>query len=439
MKTIIILITKFITFLGNILNRGTTLPGKIALKLDKNILGKLKLPENIIVVTGSSGKGSTTKTITEVLRNLNCTVVYNDNGGNIINGICTHLIKNCTLSGKIKSDYIVLEADERYCKILFKYVTPKYLIITNVTRDQPPRQGHFDIVFNDIIKELSPKTKLVLNADDPYLQKLNGDITYYGINKNNFSYTEEKFSVLNYIYCPHCNTKLNYNYYHFENIGNYYCPNCEFKRPNPKIEITDIDYKNNTLTLNKEFKISTNTKILYSIYNILAAATLLNELGIKLENICTNISKLKQNKKLYEQITNNNQNYYILNNKCENATTFNQSLLFVDKQTEKMTIVIGWMEISRRYPYNDLSWLYDVEFEILKNKDIEKIICVGPQRYDLSVRIKNAGINKNKIVELENPIVACNYIKSEIKENVYAILNFDYVKPFVENLGGQND
>lgn len=439
MKTIIILITKILTFLGNRLNRGTTLPGKIALKLDKNILSKLKLPENIIVVTGSSGKGSTTKTITEVLRNLNYTVVYNDNGGNIINGICTHLLKSCTLSGKIKSDYIVLEVDERYCKILFEHVTPKYLIITNVTRDQPPRQGHFDIVFKDIIKKLTPKTKLVLNADDPYLKQLSGDITYYGINSNKHSYVDEKFSVLNYIYCRACNSKLNYNYYHFENIGNYYCPNCDFKRPDPKIEITDIDYENNHLIINNEFKIKTNTDLLYSIYNILAATTLLNELGLDLKQICESISTLKQNKKLYEQITNNNQTYYILNNKCENATTFNQSLLFVDKQNEKMTVVIGWMEISRRYPYNDLSWLYDVEFELLKNKDIEKIICVGPQRYDLAVRIKNAGIERNKIVELENPQVACEFIKKHCKENVYAILNFDYVKPFVQNLGGQND
>ena len=439
MKIIVILITKIIAFLGSILKKGTTLPGKIALKLDKNILSKLKLPEDIIVVTGSSGKGSTTKTITDVLRYLNYKVIYNDNGGNVIYGICTYLLKKSTLNGEIRSDYVVLEVDERYVKILFKYIIPKYLIITNVTRDQPPRQGHFDIVFNDIIKNLSPKTKLILNADDPYLQKLNGDIVYYGIDKQKYSYKEEKFENLNYIYCPYCNKKLKYDYYHFENIGKYKCNKCNFKRPNPSIEITDIDYENNIVTINNEYECKTNTELLYSIYNILASITLLNQLNIDMSKICMYISKLERNKKLYDKISNYNRDFYILNNKCENSTTFNQSLLFIDKKDTKMTIVVGWKEISRRYPYNDISWLYDVQFELLKNKDIEKIICVGPQRYDLSVRIKNAGINKDKIVEFIDPLSACEYIKNYTKEDVYAILNFDYVKPFIYNLGGNND
>ena len=54
MKSLIILINKVLYMIGKMLGRGSTLPGQIALKLDKNILKKVKLPDDVIVVTGSS-------------------------------------------------------------------------------------------------------------------------------------------------------------------------------------------------------------------------------------------------------------------------------------------------------------------------------------------------------------------------------------------------
>ena len=42
-----ILIAKMALFAGNLLHRGSALPGSIALKLNKNILEKFKLPKNI--------------------------------------------------------------------------------------------------------------------------------------------------------------------------------------------------------------------------------------------------------------------------------------------------------------------------------------------------------------------------------------------------------
>ena len=44
-------------------------------------------------------------------------------------------------------------------------------------------------------------------------------------------------------YCPVCHNKLKYNYYHFEIYGDYYCPHCDFKRPNPKYKVNNIDYE----------------------------------------------------------------------------------------------------------------------------------------------------------------------------------------------------
>ena len=76
---------------------------------------------------------------------------------------------------------------------------------------------------------------LVLNMDDPYLRKfsLNNEyqVTYYGINKSKYSYKNNKFNNINMYYCPICNSKLKYNFYHIESLGDYYC-DCGFKREN---------------------------------------------------------------------------------------------------------------------------------------------------------------------------------------------------------------
>ena len=56
MKSLIILISKILYMIGKLIGKGSSMPGKIALKLDKNILKKIALPDDIVVVTGSNGK-----------------------------------------------------------------------------------------------------------------------------------------------------------------------------------------------------------------------------------------------------------------------------------------------------------------------------------------------------------------------------------------------
>lgn len=122
-----------------------------------------------------------------------------------------------------------------------------------------------------------------------------------------------------------------------------------------------------------------------------------------------------------------------MNNKNENATTFNQSILFTDRHTEKKTLVIGWKEISRRYQFDDLSWLYDVDFELFARHDIDTVICIGLHRYDIATRMKYAGIDEKKIKTFESleGVTAC---LAKTKGDIFAILNFDLVLPFQEIL-----
>jgi len=429
-----ILICKIAGILLKLMGRGSNFPGVLALKLDKNILNYFKLPELVIAVTGSAGKGSTSSIIAKALEKDGRCVAYNYIGSNMTPGILSLLIENSKLDGTIKSDALVLEVDERYTKVVFDALKPKYVVITNICRDQPPRHGHFDLVFEKIKDALTSDMHLILNGDDPYLQKFcienNYNVTYYGINKNKYSYKKNLFNNINMYYCPKCGSKLNYSYYHFESIGNYSCKNCDFKKPKIDYLANKIDLDNGIMTINKKNNINIQFNVLYYAYNILAAYSLLSLININHNKICEYISSMENNKKLNNLYKYKNRNVYVMNNKNENSTTFNQSILFTYNHKCKKTIVIGWREISRRYEFNDMSWLYDIEFELLNDKNVDKVICVGPQRYDIATRIKYAGFKPSKIKIYENLEDASDMIKNKSKGDIFAILNFDYVTPF---------
>ena len=55
MKLIAILACKLLRFAGKLMGKGSSLPGRVALKLEPNILQKLTLPDRILAVTGSNG------------------------------------------------------------------------------------------------------------------------------------------------------------------------------------------------------------------------------------------------------------------------------------------------------------------------------------------------------------------------------------------------
>lgn len=435
-KTFSIIIGKiFVLVAGKIFKRGSSLPGVIALKLNKNILSDFKLPKTVIAVTGSSGKGSTTSIIANVYRKLGYKVSYNDKGSNQISAIVTTLLENCNLKGNIKSDVCVFEMDERYAIQVFPYIKPTHVVVTNITRDQPPRQGSFEEVFNCILNSLTKDCKLILNGDDPYLQyfRLNtkNECFYFGIDKTKYSYTKNDYTGLNISRCPICNNKLIYEYYHLEHLGNYKCSSCEFKRPIITHSITSYDYNKSIITIDNTYNIKLVNNMLFNAYNILAAFTTLSLNDMNEEKVTNLINEINNNKKIYNTYKYKDRNVYVLNNKAENATTYNQSILFTHRDKKLKTIVLGWKEISRRYNFDDVSWLYDIDFEMLKNDKIDKIICTGPQKYDLATRIKYANIDENKIVCFDDLFDAEKEIKKS-SGNIYAILNFDYLDFFNE-------
>ncbi len=426
MKPLIILFTKGMGKILNLVGKGTSFPGKMALKLNKNIITYFKLPKTIIFVTGTNGKTSTTGIIANIYAQNGYKVAHNAQGSNLENGILSSLIANSNLFGKIKKEALILEIDERYIKKVINYLKPNFLIIGNISRDQPPRNGHFDIVFNDINNFLPKDVHLILNSDDPQVArfglKRGRKITYYGLAKTQESKKEKDFNLFDIVYCPKCKKQLIFDYFHYGNVGKYECSNCKFKRPNPDFEATIIDDKH--FQINNHI-IKTNTQALYNVYNLTASYVTACLAKIEEEKIEQSLNNLSLGFNRLETFNIDNKKGIIIISKNENNVSYNQSLDYISKQPLDKTIVIGFNSVSRRYHYNDLSWLWDINFEKLNNLSVSNIICVGPFAYDLATRFKYAGIIEKRIIICEDSKELLTTIKKHSKESFYNLLCFD--------------
>ena len=108
-RFIVILSCKLINKISKITgHEGSVIGGYYALKLDKNILKKIKLPKYVIGITGSSGKSSSTELMYNILTKNGYSTVYNKEGSNTINAITSLILNNSTLFGKLKKDVLLM-------------------------------------------------------------------------------------------------------------------------------------------------------------------------------------------------------------------------------------------------------------------------------------------------------------------------------------------
>ncbi len=418
------LITKFLKLIGK---NGSVYPGMIIYDyFDSKILNKIKYPQYVIAVSGSSGKGSTTDLIAQILRANNYRVVYNQSGSNALLGALTLILNNCNLKGIFQGDVLLLETDERHLKLIFPEAYPTHLVLTNITRDQLARNGNPELVFKEIKQAIYPTTKLIINADDPLINTLAGkaNVTTFGIAKTKDSYAKPTLDAVDFAYCPICQTKLKYDYYHYGHIGNYHCPKCAYKRNPVTYEATKIDLVKQQLTVDHQ-QLKLNKDAFYVAYATLAAYALTKELGVPEALIVKTINNQQQEAKRGKQLTYKGRDFIMLESKNENNLSYYQSLKYISNYPQHKSVIVGFENVSRRYCFNDLSWLYDVDFELLADPLIDKIFCIGRFRYDVATRLTYAGIDTKKLILVPDIKDLLPLVATASKGPIFSIVCFD--------------
>jgi len=167
---------KSLRFLLRLVRRGggSALPGLIASFLSPNLLRNAlaRLPEGVVLVSGSAGKSSTTNTLVKLLEAHGLRVFTNPSTANIKQGLFSAVLKQGDLLGRIDYDIAVLEVDEGHGSALLKDLSPRLVVLTNVLSDQLDRFVDPDFVIEKLGKLAQAAKESIINAHDPNLRSL---------------------------------------------------------------------------------------------------------------------------------------------------------------------------------------------------------------------------------------------------------------------------
>ncbi len=426
-KRITIIICKLLRFIGKIIGKGSSLPGKIALKICPDILKRVTLPPYIIAVTGSNGKTSTVEMIAHILTANGKTVAWNKEGSNQIEGVTTLVLNSCTLGGKVTADILLIESDERFARYTFKYITPTHYVMTNLYRDQLTRNGHPEWVYNALLDSIQDKTQLILNADDPLVSCFGygkENVVWFGAGDLSTDTTEFDGVYNDGGYCPHCKMPMTYTKYHYNHIGHYCCESCGHKRHDTAYTVTHADLEKGVAVINGQFTINLALKSLYNIYNILAAFTVASLVGLEGEKItpCINNYVLKNGRVVTFSL--GCRRGTLLTSKHENSISYNQSLRIAAADKEGCDVLLIVDAVSRKYFTSDVSWLWDIDFHLLCSDGVKRIILAGTYCNDLAVRFSYTHIPPEKIQVLNTVEEAVAALNNERREKIYVITCF---------------
>lgn len=420
--------------LHNVLHRGgTSLPGKLAIKIDPNVMTTLAEKYDVILVTGTNGKTLTTALATRVLREKYTDVITNPSGSNMMQGITgTMLTAKPKKNGQ--KPVAILEVDEANMEEVARQLKPKAFVLTNIFRDQLDRYGEIYTTYEKILKgiRLFPEATVIANADSPIFMRGNlpNPKVYFGFKTE--SETGDMRAPYNTdgVLSPTDNSVLHYHYITFANQGSYFSKTDDFKRPELDYAVTKL----NELTPRySNFDIDGQTYQIeiggeYNIYNALAAYTIGRYMGVSQAQIKHAFESNAQIFGRQEAVKVDDKDVTIV--LIKNPVGANQVIQMMASDDQPFSVIAL---LNANYADGiDTSWIWDTEFEDLAKTNMQAISTGGERYKDLYVRIKMAGFGDQPVYEDLTRIVAA--IRAQPTEHVYVAATYTAMLQLREQL-----
>lgn len=380
---------------------GSNIPGKILNYLYKNALQKLATQvETVVLITGTNGKTTTSNLVSSIFKANKSEYISNIEGSNLLEGITSAFIKKSNIRGEIQGVKVaVLEVDELTMTEVLKQIQPQLIVVTNIFRDQLDRYGEINMLISKLQTAIhSSDSYLLLNGDDPYSKhftKKKNKTIYFGLKKNVGNF--HKSNIRDAVYCS-CGRLLKYTYTHYGHLGKYSCYSCSMSSPVLDFEATSIQSQNNlTITIQNQ-SYTSNLKGEYNAYNMLTAIKTGEFLGFSYEQIHKGLREYHPSNGRMQQFLIAKNIYHL--NLAKNPQGMNCTIDYCiqNKKITQYVFILNDLLADGK----DISWIWDVDYELLANSNVSYIICAGTRAHDLAVRLKYAGISVNRIKVISN-------------------------------------
>ncbi len=404
---------------------GVTLPGYVARRIDPGILKAMaeQVRGKIIVTMGTNGKTTTNAILCRALESEGKKVIINRTGANMLNGIISAFVLATDKKGRLDADFACIEVDEISSVGVLPQLRPDCALLTNISRDQLDRFGEVDITYNKLLTAVKsvPDTTLIINCDDilsySLAEESGNSFVTCGISEQIFD-DISRSEIRESIFCRRCGTKLEYDFFHYGQLGIYHCPNCGWERPEPDYTAQGIELKGEVYSFDLDgMHIDSTARTPYNIYNTLSAYTALKTMGAGYAGFREMIEAFDYG--------NNRESIFTIDGArvqlhlAKNPIGFQQKISLVLKDEKPKDIIIQINDTAQ--DGRDISWLWDVDFQYLADSNARRIITAGTRRYDMGLRLKYEDIPCETTTDLKASVADC---AENGTKNLYVIVNY---------------
>ncbi len=385
---------------------GTTLPGRLLLRLDPHAIARLgsDLDQGVTLVSATNGKTTTAGMLAALLAADGRKPVHNRAGSNMTWGVATALLEQEGREG-------LFEVDEAWLPRVAAELDPSLIVLGNLFRDQLDRYGETEALATQWAKTVGERaggTRFVLNADDPLITDLGRDgenrrregIVYFGIDDESQALPELQHAF-DAKHCRRCGHPYAYERAFVGHLGHYRCRSCGAERPKPDVTATRIELhgmRGSSLqvrTPQGEMTVELPLPGLYNAYNALAAIAAGLELGLGLERIGPALSEMRGAFGRVETVEVGTKRVSIL--LIKNPAGTNEVLRTLKLEAADRPLDL-WISLNDRIADGrDVSWIWDADFELLAGA-VRRVTCAGTRAPEIALRLKYAGWPRESIV-----------------------------------------
>ncbi len=380
---------------------GTSLPGKLLLRLRPDAIGRLAaaLPRGSAAISATNGKTTTAAMVASVLERGGTRLVHNRAGANMAGGIATTL-----LDARGRGDLGLFEVDEFWLGRVVDQLRPRALLLANLFRDQLDRYGELDTIADRwaeiVASPATARTRLVLNADDPLVADLGRERTdalYFGVEDASLA-LEGLQHAADSKHCRRCGAPYVYDAILMGHLGHYHCPTGDAVRPAPAVAARDVELRGvrsaafTLVTPEGERRVELPLPGLYNVYNALAAAALSRALDASLDDVVAGLEAVAPAFGRAETVVLGGRPLTLL--LVKNPAGANEVLrtLLLEPGEHDLFGVLNDNVADGR----DVSWIWDADFELLAGR-VRRATCSGTRAAELAVRLKYAGVPGDRI------------------------------------------
>jgi UDP-N-acetylmuramyl tripeptide synthase len=384
---------------------GTSLPGKVLIRLEPRAIGELsaRLNRGSVVISATNGKTTTAAMTASVLERAGIPLVHNRAGANMAGGVASTLLSAARPRGAIDGELGLFEVDEFWLDRLIPQLEPRAVLLGNLFRDQLDRYGELETIADRwaaVVARIAGDSQLVLNADDPLIADLGRaapNVTYFGVEDGSVAMAEMQHAS-DSKHCRRCGAAYVYDAIYLGHLGRYHCPSCGQTRPTPSVAAEQIRFDG---TRGASFSLRTPEGAidvhlplpgLYNVYNALGAAALCLRLGIPLEGVAAGLEGVAAAFGRAETVCVGEAELSILLIKNPaGANEILRTLVLEDGELDLLAILN-----DRTADGRDVSWIWDADFEVLA-PHVRRVTCAGTRAAELALRFKYAGVPTDRL------------------------------------------